>query len=584
MSGNLKQTKLSHFFKPVNALKDKVETNSRVLHSKSRFSSVAKEHQIEIDFESTQESEITSSQDERSVFAIDEDLLSKIRQLSVKFKPFSEKLDTYKPGIIRLSGDSISTLLASAFLNQIKKSTLKINFNQIQDQPTKLHFFMNYFKQINSCTNQVEFERVVIQDFPDWSREMDPLVDLETTTTRMENVEGSLVDFANKRIGGGVLSRGAVQEEIMFMCRPECIAARYFTEPLEENEALVIRNATVFSDYEGYARSLKFKEYQNDCFVSDIIAIDALRFEKKNSLLELKKDTITREINKAYVGFSQVKDRIVTGNWGCGAFNGNQELKFLIQMIAASSFLDLDLARRVEQLASKFIPFNAKLEQNKAGSIRLDSGSIASLLAAAFLDQIKDSTLELDFTLFKEFPIQMKFIACYFNNIVPGRQIEFERIVLNEYPQWESEEIELIAVTTTTNRMESIQGTLVDFANCFIGGGVLEGGCVQEEIMFMCRPECIAARYFTQPLLDNEALVIRNAKVYSDYEGYGFMLEYKDYNNECFECDIIAIDAVCYNWRNSTLEFNQKSILREINKAYTGFQSSKAKIVTGNWG
>lgn len=28
---------------------------------------------------------------------------------------------------------------------------------------------------------------------------------------------------------------------------------------------------------------------------------------------------------------------IATGNWGCGAFNGNLELKFLIQLIAASS-------------------------------------------------------------------------------------------------------------------------------------------------------------------------------------------------------------------------------------------------------
>jgi len=28
--------------------------------------------------------------------------------------------------------------------------------------------------------------------------------------------------------------------------------------------------------------------------------------------------------------------RIITGNWGCGAFGGNLQLKFLIQWMAAS--------------------------------------------------------------------------------------------------------------------------------------------------------------------------------------------------------------------------------------------------------
>ena len=30
----------------------------------------------------------------------------------------------------------------------------------------------------------------------------------------------------------------------------------------------------------------------------------------------------------------------------------------------------------------------------------------------------------------------------------------------------------------------------IDFANKFIGGGILTGGAVQEEIMFACSPEC----------------------------------------------------------------------------------------------
>jgi len=45
---------------------------------------------------------------------------------------------------------------------------------------------------------------------------------------------------------------------------------------------------------------------------------------------------------KAYVGFCLPQDfekvnfAIATGNWGCGAFNGNLELKAIIQLLASS--------------------------------------------------------------------------------------------------------------------------------------------------------------------------------------------------------------------------------------------------------
>ncbi|KAJ3309504.1 hypothetical protein HDV04_005996 [Boothiomyces sp. JEL0838] len=337
MKRNLKQTKLSEFFKPVNRHGNssiKVERHNKAQITIQTHNGLDDEI-CQVDFESTQETEM--SQDEFSQIPIEDELLEKIGKLASEFKPFNQKLDYTKAGTISLSSTTISYLLAAAFLNQIKKSTLKIDFSTIHSHPTKLQFFMKYFENVDpSDDRQVVFERVVMQDFPDWQREMDPLVQVETTLGRMEYIDGALIDFANRRIGGGVLSRGAVQEEIMFLCRPECIAARYFTEPLLENEALVIRNARIYSDYEGYAKSLSYKEYENNCYVTDIIAIDALRFEKQDSLKELRKDTITREINKAYVGFAQATSQIVTGNWGCGAFNGNKELKFLIQLIAAT--------------------------------------------------------------------------------------------------------------------------------------------------------------------------------------------------------------------------------------------------------
>lgn len=41
---------------------------------------------------------------------------------------------------------------------------------------------------------------------------------------------------------------------------------------------------------------------------------------------------------KAYLGFSalSVDGKIITGNWGCGVYNGDVQAKLLIQWIAAS--------------------------------------------------------------------------------------------------------------------------------------------------------------------------------------------------------------------------------------------------------
>jgi poly(ADP-ribose) glycohydrolase len=51
---------------------------------------------------------------------------------------------------------------------------------------------------------------------------------------------------------------------------------------------------------------------------------------------------VRREINKAVTGFEGAgleadEDLpIVTGRWGCGAFKGDEDLKILIQWVAAS--------------------------------------------------------------------------------------------------------------------------------------------------------------------------------------------------------------------------------------------------------
>ena len=151
------------------------------------------------------------------------------------------------------------------------------------------------------------------------------------------------VDFANKYIGGGILSGGAVQEEIFFGVCTEAIVSIFFMEVMNDNDSIRIDNLIQYSDYTGYGSSFKFTKNKinyDDIRLKryNIIAIDAVCFPDINN-----KISIQRDLHKAYVGFSFVNDiedhlqkTIATGNWGCGAFGGDFELKFLQQWLAAT--------------------------------------------------------------------------------------------------------------------------------------------------------------------------------------------------------------------------------------------------------
>jgi poly(ADP-ribose) glycohydrolase len=156
------------------------------------------------------------------------------------------------------------------------------------------------------------------------------------------------VDFANKRVGGGILGRGCVQEEIRFAICPELIVSKLFTEHLHDNECLVITGAERFCKYTGYARSFQFAGNYNDTTPRDeynrlrvqVVAMDAKSFRRSEDQFEMK--VIERELNKAYCGFHEPSQEpgtpcpVITGNWGCGAFRGDPHLKFLIQLMAAT--------------------------------------------------------------------------------------------------------------------------------------------------------------------------------------------------------------------------------------------------------
>ena len=174
-------------------------------------------------------------------------------------------------------------------------------------------------------------------------------IEIDTKKSLFDSEASFCIDFANRYIGGGALQRGCVQEEILFAVEPEAIVSMFLMERMDLNDAIRIDNLIQFSKYSGYGGSFKYEESliknikDEKLIKHNIIAIDAI-CKFGGGLLD--KDDIERDIIKAYVGFnlvnyeeegvSKMKKTISTGNWGCGAFGGDFELKFLQQWLASS--------------------------------------------------------------------------------------------------------------------------------------------------------------------------------------------------------------------------------------------------------
>ncbi|ETO28016.1 hypothetical protein RFI_09115 [Reticulomyxa filosa] len=165
----------------------------------------------------------------------------------------------------------------------------------------------------------------------------------EKKEAKETELEHYIVDFANAFIGGGVLYGGNCQEEILFCIYPECLVALLLCAKLEENEVIVIENVERFSNYLGYGDTLQYKELEiksKSAIVSNIVCMDAMVCfgENGNFINQFESKRMLRELNKAGVGFylDGSKHIIVTGNWGCGAFGGNVQLKALLQLMTAA--------------------------------------------------------------------------------------------------------------------------------------------------------------------------------------------------------------------------------------------------------
>ena len=215
--------------------------------------------------------------------------------------------------------------------------------------------FLNYLTVIGRWlaeNNPILEEKIVFGRKNEKSKDYLEKSDVELCKLKLIDTKESLfngdasygIDFANQYIGGGTLNGGCVQEEILFAIEPEAIVSLFFMEVMDDNDAIAIFNTIQYSKYDGYGWDFIY----TGCAIDDknikknrIIAIDAICVGSYGSYFAIKNE-INRDIHKAYVGFSlansdnNIPKTIATGNWGCGAFNGNHELKFIQQWIAAS--------------------------------------------------------------------------------------------------------------------------------------------------------------------------------------------------------------------------------------------------------
>ncbi|OQS03110.1 Poly [Thraustotheca clavata] len=181
---------------------------------------------------------------------------------------------------------------------------------------------------------------------------IDPMSPVEafTSGTIEEDDHALQVDFANMYAGGGVMRSGCVQEEIRFIINPECIMSCMLCEVLDHHESFIIHGAEQYCGYRGYDRSFAINDDFEDSTPFDqqgrrdtvIVGIDAICFYKNyRALPQFSIESILRELGKAAVGFAPLPNEVqmrpvATGNWGCGVFGGNIELKFILQWLAAS--------------------------------------------------------------------------------------------------------------------------------------------------------------------------------------------------------------------------------------------------------
>jgi len=161
-----------------------------------------------------------------------------------------------------------------------------------------------------------------------------------SSSTPIECTDSPLhCDFANRFPGGGALDGGCVQEEILFVIKPECLLSMLTVAMLEDRDAFLIEGAEKFCSYSGYARRWAFAgDFREEAGVENVIVgIDAT-VNRHGQEAQFEDKNFFRDIYKCIAGLQlHAGKEFATGNWGGGAFGGCKHLKAFQQLIACSA-------------------------------------------------------------------------------------------------------------------------------------------------------------------------------------------------------------------------------------------------------
>lgn len=306
---------------------------------------------------------------------------------------------------LTLTQREVACLLSAAFFclfpGRVGKASYKehlpsINFDTLFAQPAKpswggdpsgsqiakLRCVLHYFVRVSRSmpVQKLTFHRRVVDTDITWLELGLPVLPVRVVENGMiEDADDCIqADFANEFVGGGVLGRGAVQEEIRFAICAELIVSRLFTQQLQGNEVLMVYGAERFCSYSGYGGSFRcMGDFEDETDQDEstghirtvVAAMDALNFGRGGAAQQYSVECCERESGKAFAAFSAsdsaggepspgfvdmigrsgvtvdetvaraTADRmpIATGNWGCGVFGGDKFLKALLQANAATA-------------------------------------------------------------------------------------------------------------------------------------------------------------------------------------------------------------------------------------------------------
>ncbi|KAK6961926.1 poly(ADP-ribose) glycohydrolase, partial [Biomphalaria glabrata] len=265
---------------------------------------------------------------------------------------------------------------------------------QLPSQVSKLRCLLHYFECIIERGLRVQGSIVVTRKSikSEWMLDFDQLTECDVnlcplTVLTEGNIEDSAphaiqVDFANQSLGGGVLGKGRVQEEIKFCVCPELLSVLLFMESMDANEAVSVSGFEQFSCYRGYADSFEFAGHYNGQMSKKrlrMVAIDAMSYREFHPMKQYEETYVMRDLNKALIGFCRV-----TGS----------EDSLLVEEVETKSEIDTEVVApslEADEQISENVEISRECKDLSVESLAEDVHSQSSI------DQSPDSTDSIDY-------------------------------------------------------------------------------------------------------------------------------------------------------------------------------------------